>query len=811
MLTCFPECTHDDMPILKLNHDCTAGASRMRWLSRVLAAIVLVSFCGYVMADTATDAAIPILVSQMGFIGGLGIGLRVLVLLIVLMVLPLKSVLATVYYVRKTGDNSNAGTSTGAAWKTITKATSSTSAGDIVYFGAGTYSEDVEPSVDGTSGSPIRFVADSSGLMTGDAGDVTVVAIGGKGSKALSIQEDDYLEFEGFHISGNGKEGIKAKDSDGFVLRNCEIYGSKQGFKIEGTGDTLIVNCLIRDNSAQAFDIKGSGTVSIWNCTIVENAWGGVSIKESVVCTVKNSIIANNGYEGFYREAGTLTHTHNVVYGNSTNFSGTSQDSSEYVSDPLFEDSANDDYRLQTSSPAIDNGTDASGIVDIDLDDYYRPISTAWDIGCYETCLVGPVLMVTSDDVSPSAQDVTKLLLIQSWGYCVNLIDDDDLQATFDTALASNWVAYVSEEVNASSLGSKLSAAKIGVVNEAADMVDDFGFASSGTVSTQTTLTVENASHYITASFIEGDYSIFDSSSPAVTVGGIVSREIMALGEIGSSQSLITLDIGTERYDSGTVAGRRVQLPWGGDAFDIDDLSTDGQTIMLRSIEWAHGVIGYWTFDESSGTTVYDSSGNGNDGLLHNQTFASDSVSPAKLADGLDFDGTTGFVSINHDPTLQPTGALSITAWIKGDAWTSGSEVNTILRKGNSDPHNYQLAIADGKLTLSLDNSDGSGIQGDTVLDTGRWYHVAATWDGSTVKLYVDGVLDNSPGDTHSGPIATDERKVRIGGASTTDFFDGTIDDVRFYNYALDATEAKSVKGIGQPRGVRITKWVEIE
>src|SRR4029077_17725114 len=96
------------------------------------------------------------------------------------------------------------------------------------------------------------------------------------------------------------------------------------------------------------------------------------------------------------------------------------------------------------------------------------------------------------------------------------------------------------------------------------------------------------------------------------------------------------------------------------------------------------------------------------------------------------------YISINNATSLQPTTALTITAWIKGDTWGSASFANTILRKGDANPNNWQLAIADGKVQLSLDDNDDSGFRGNTTLQTGTWYHVAATCDGTTVWIYLN-------------------------------------------------------------------------
>ncbi len=69
------------------------------------------------------------------------------------------------------------------------------------------------------------------------------------------------------------------------------------------------------------------------------------------------------------------------------------------------------------------------------------------------------------------------------------------------------------------------------------------------------------------------------------------------------------------------------------------------------------------------------------------------------------------------------------------------------------------------------------------------WYHVAATWDGVKGRVYLNGVLDNTPV-ARAAPIGTDTRAVYLGGRSGgTDITNGTVDDVRFYNRCLTAAE----------------------
>jgi hypothetical protein len=136
------------------------------------------------------------------------------------------------------------------------------------------------------------------------------------------------------------------------------------------------------------------------------------------------------------------------------------------------------------------------------------------------------------------------------------------------------------------------------------------------------------------------------------------------------------------------------------------------------------------------------------------------------------------------------------------------------LRKGGANPNNYQLAIYNGKVSLNLDTSDAAGIVGTTTLATGVWYNIVATWDGTTAKIYINGQLDNSPGTTRSGTIGFDTQSVYLGGwpsGGATNDFDGNLDDIRIFNYALDQWEVTNLNYVGQKRGVRILTWVEIQ
>ena len=87
------------------------------------------------------------------------------------------------------------------------------------------------------------------------------------------------------------------------------------------------------------------------------------------------------------------------------------------------------------------------------------------------------VLFVVTNPGSPTPQELARKALMEGWGFVVTLINASAGQAAIDVAAAKADVAYVAEDINPADLGGKLSNATIGVVNEEAELVDEFGFA----------------------------------------------------------------------------------------------------------------------------------------------------------------------------------------------------------------------------------------------------------------------------------------------------------------------------------------------
>lgn len=271
---------------------------------------------------------------------------------------------------------------------------------------------------------------------------------------------------------------------------------------------------------------------------------------------------------------------------------------------------------------------------------------------------------------------------------------------------------------------------------------------------------------------------VYTGSQLQIYVDGVLSNSVAATGNIQTNNRALRIgsnDQGSARYFDGS----------------IHDVRIYGYGLSASDVAKLYGFVGHWKLNQTSGASVTDSSLAATNGAVNGTTNWSTDCAGTKV---LDFDGSSNYVSVPNATHLQPTAAITIAAWIEGDTWGAGGSVDAIMRKGEADPNNFQLAVADGKVALYLDDSDTVGIRGNTVLAAGQWYHVAAVWNGATVKIFVNGVLDNTPA-ARTGTIGADTRALYIGGHPGADQFDGMIRDVRLYNRAINDADVQKLAG----------------
>ena len=272
--------------------------------------------------------------------------------------------------------------------------------------------------------------------------------------------------------------------------------------------------------------------------------------------------------------------------------------------------------------------------------------------------------------------------------------------------------------------------------------------------------------------------------------GGNTATLVASYDEVKFFTSALTADEVKVEYNRGSSQ-----------AFGVlsDTSSLTGGTTASSSAEAAHCVpgdsstcrspVGYWRFDERSGSSVADISGNGNN-MTWNGTLGSQ-WKTGKLGQAGFFNRTNNYAVTSGDPaSLQITGAITISAWIN----TNRTHVNQdiVTKAGNNGNYGYWFFFADlaDKAILELD-SDGTGggikVTSNTSLLANTWYHVAATYSPSTeMKMYINGVLDATNTTSIPASIFDSTQNTEIGsqnGATGTNFFSGKIDDVKIYNY----------------------------
>jgi hypothetical protein len=203
------------------------------------------------------------------------------------------------------------------------------------------------------------------------------------------------------------------------------------------------------------------------------------------------------------------------------------------------------------------------------------------------------------------------------------------------------------------------------------------------------------------------------------------------------------------------------------------------------------GLVAAWGFDEGSGTTANDSTGNGHSGTVTN----ADWQATGKFGGALLFDGVDSWVTVDDARDLDLAGGMTVEAWVMPFD-IDGFE--TVVLKERPGGLSYALYANNaeqgpGVPTGWVQTRAGYdlGASGTSLLPLNTWSHLATTYDGQAVRLYVNGTFVQAvpvQGDLESAADA-----LRIGGnAVWGEFFSGLIDEVRVYNRPLTAADIQA-------------------
>jgi hypothetical protein len=215
------------------------------------------------------------------------------------------------------------------------------------------------------------------------------------------------------------------------------------------------------------------------------------------------------------------------------------------------------------------------------------------------------------------------------------------------------------------------------------------------------------------------------------------------------------------------------------------NLATSGD-FTFTTTSLVPGLVAQYTFNEGAGSSVIDSSGNGNVGTLVGASWST----TGKYKNALSFNGTSSRIDVLDSPSLHLTTAMTLEAWVKPTVVSSIWQ--DVISKGNVNYYLMASSSTSGRPTGGgTFGGSAKGTFAPSALTANTWTHLAATYDGGAIRLYVNGTLVSTTAQT--GTIKISPNPLQIGGNTISgQYFKGLIDEIRIYNRALNQTQIRS-------------------
>ncbi|MGE3309496.1 MAG: LamG-like jellyroll fold domain-containing protein [Limisphaerales bacterium] len=210
----------------------------------------------------------------------------------------------------------------------------------------------------------------------------------------------------------------------------------------------------------------------------------------------------------------------------------------------------------------------------------------------------------------------------------------------------------------------------------------------------------------------------------------------------------------------------------------------------------AQGALGSWTFNQTAGSVAND----GGSLALHGTLNYGPQWQAGQFSTGLRFNGRDDVVTVADASALRLTSGMTVAFWV--NKASEPDDYVRIVGKGGGTARNYGVWDIGGptrRVMFQFRVADGSYRTLSSVRDVnpGEWHHVAATWDGGTGRIYVDGTLDATG--PMAGPPLTSTEPLTMGYAGYHTYFDGVLDEVLILDRAATSNEVASLVTQGVP------------
>ena len=700
--------------------------------------------------------------------------IHLILFLSVFLLLLANTARATNYYASPNGSSSNTGLSQSSPIR-IADFWTKAKPGDTLFLMNGTYtgnSSMIHPTISGTAGSPITIKALNDGKAIID---------GEYGLKPLYVGEGKkYLNFEGFVTQRSSWHVVYLYKASNIVLRRISAYNADTNsnshcFSIEESSQILVEDCAASGSGRNCFLVYRSDHVTLRRCwgKWMEHTYGGprdwCQIYGSSYCTIENCIGLMNKESTEYNVECVLSVAGSVNWGPANN---------NRVYGCFFADCpANPTYG-------------GAGIVVSD-NDYQQSNNYI------ENCVVinnEAINYLTSNDDNAQFKHITSVGLgIDTAFYVGQRNENYTTNVILKNSVFINGERYGLRQTQTSTFMHSYN--------------DIFNFASgyySGT--TEGEGEIHKDPGFNTAKYGKGAYLMHapnlltdgENNSPMGAevlyryVDGVLTDEPLWPWPMEERIKAETLEI------LGTTISPTYEA-YGGIWKTLEDVydeapppppppPADEETIVdLR-------------FDEGSGTTAYDSSGNNNNGILINGPL----WTAGRIGSALSFDGNNDYVQIAKSASLDSiVQGITLEAWVKPSLTNRHTLLARWLCGTGVNQRSYEFDIQnDGRINFAL---SGDGTSTDAVWLTSNksvspdtWIHLAATSDGTTMMIYINGEQDLNTASSPNG-IHSSAGNLHIGRwlySSPDNWYDsafnGIIDQVKVYNYALSAEEILS-------------------
>jgi chitodextrinase len=591
--------------------------------------------------------------------------------------------------------------------------------------------------------------------------------------------------------SGNGNNGTIANAT----WTSSGRYGN--GLRFDGSSAWVTVP------DADALHLTAAMTLEAWvNSSAVSNAWRDVIFKGddnyylAATSTAGSRPAAGSVFDGSYAEVFGLAV---LATGSWTHLAATYDGSTLrlYVNGTEVSSIAKSGSLRTSTNPLQIGGDGIYGQYFQGLIDEVRVYNVALSAAQIETDMANPVVPATTPDTEPpsapgtlTGSAVSGGEIDLSWGAASDNVRVTGYRLERCQGVGCSGFALIASPSGTSYNNLGLTAGtSYSYRVRATDAAGNLGpYSNVFTITTPPPdIQPPSAPGTLTGSAVSGSEIDLSWGAASDNVGVTGYRVERCQGSGCSGFALIASPSGTSYNNLGLTAGTtysyRVRA--------TDAAGNLGPYSNVFSASTPSGLVAAYSFGEGSGSSVVDASGNGNAGTVAGTTWSAS----GKFGNALSFNGTSARVTVADAASFHLTSGMTLEAWVNPAVVTSAWR--DVIYKGDDNYYLEATSTTGGRPVVGsiFDGSYGEAL-GPAVLGTGTWAHLAATYDGSTLRLYVNGTAVSSI--AKSGSLRTSTNPLQIGGDSLYgQYFQGLIDEVRVYNVALSAPQIQADMKLG--------------